>query len=409
MGRLVMRQGHNKVRDLAAAGCMNCSQQMDELNELEVHAQVEMLAGSLDRWIIHSSDVDQCSIKWVLAHLHAYRYSCKYLGVDLLKASALGSAVAKVTEGHQDKLEKQHWNMTKLQKQQEHILRFASWALESSNNTALLLSKKMIYFQLHHSLKVAVDPVEPLGDLRFQWDSETWTKHAEFFGKIVSDKTGVLPSSHNSNSQVLTPLTNFSPMVQNRSRSGQGREGESSGLDSVGQKRGRNSEGGDNEQLKKVPRVSLERLDVDLSPATQPPVFKVFPGNTTEDYNLIVIERGNAAAAAAAAAAGGDPIVKEEAMETGISIPTGESNEEKPQVRPDGLPENASAARPASATSDGIASDAPGASTGLSDTGSVARCKVCQKDGTLLTCGQCKNSFHRDCHLPAVEVARYCY
>lgn len=54
----------------------------------------------------------------------------------------------------------------------------------------------------------------------------------------------------------------------------------------------------------------MERLDVDLSPATQPPVFKVFPGNTTEDYNLIVIERGNAAAAAAAAAGGGDPIVK---------------------------------------------------------------------------------------------------
>ncbi|XP_077314326.1 transcription intermediary factor 1-beta isoform X1 [Lithobates pipiens] len=330
------------------------------------------------------------------------------------RGKLLVSDMQKVTEGHQDKLEKQHWNMTKLQKQQEHILRFASWALESSNNTALLLSKKMIYFQLHHSLKVAVDPVEPLGDLRFQWDSETWTKHAEFFGKIVSDKTGVLPSSHNSNSQVLTPLTNFSPMVQNRSRSGQGRgnfiqddfaEGESSGLDSVGQKRGRNSEGGDNEQLKKVPRVSLERLDVDLSPATQPPVFKVFPGNTTEDYNLIVIERGNAAAAAAAAAAGGDPIVKEEAMETGISIPTGESNEEKPQVRPDGLPESASAARPASAASDGVASDTPGASTGLSDAGSAARCKVCQKDGTLITCGQCKNSFHRDCHLPAVEVA----
>lgn len=93
-------------------------------------------------------------------------------------------------------------------------------------------------------------------------------------------------------------------------------------------------------------------------------------------------------------------------METGISIPTGESNEEKPQMRPDGLPESASAARPTSAAGDGVASDAAGASTKSSDAGS-ARCKVCQKDGTLLTCGQCKNSFHRDCHLPAVEVARY--
>lgn len=34
--------------------------------------------------------------------------------------------------------------MTKIQKHQEHILRFASWALESDNNTALLLSKKLV-------------------------------------------------------------------------------------------------------------------------------------------------------------------------------------------------------------------------------------------------------------------------
>ena len=39
-------------------------------------------------------------------------------------------------------------------------------------------------------------------------------------------------------------------------------------------------------------------LDLDLTADSQPPVFKVFPGNTTEDYNLIVIERGAAAAAA---------------------------------------------------------------------------------------------------------------
>ena len=50
--------------------------------------------------------------------------------------------------------------------------------------------------------------------------------------------------------------------------------------------------------MRKVPRVSLERLDLDLTADSQPPVFKVFPGNTTEDYNLIVIERGAAAAAA---------------------------------------------------------------------------------------------------------------
>ncbi|XP_075695494.1 transcription intermediary factor 1-beta [Rhinoderma darwinii] len=333
------------------------------------------------------------------------------------RGKLLVNDMQKVTEGHQDKLEKQHWNMTKLQKHQEHILRFATWALESDNNTALLLSKKLIYFQLHRALKVVVDPVEPLGDLRFQWDADTWTKHAEFFGKIVSDKTGVVSStatqSMNSTSQVLAPLTNFNPMVQNRSRPGasQGRaagslmqqsmddydgtEGESSGLDVMtGQKRGRNSEGDVNELLKKVPRVSLERLDVDLNPDNQPPVFKVFPGNTNEDYNLIVIERGNAAA--------GEPVVKEEAMETGISIPTADS-EEKPYMRPDGLPENVTpAVRPPSTTSD-VAAEFQGSSAAVApDAGTGARCKVCQKEGALLACNKCKNSFHRDCHLPAL-------
>lgn len=69
----------------------------------------------------------------------------------------------------------------------------------------------------------------------------------------------------------------FTPSCTYRSRSG---EGEVSGL------------------MRKVPRVSLERLDLDLTADSQPPVFKVFPGSTTEDYNLIVIERGATAAAA---------------------------------------------------------------------------------------------------------------
>lgn len=50
----------------------------------------------------------------------------------------------KVTEGQQEKLERQHWAMTKLQRHQEHVLRFTSWALESDNSTALLLSKKLV-------------------------------------------------------------------------------------------------------------------------------------------------------------------------------------------------------------------------------------------------------------------------
>ncbi|KAG9481925.1 hypothetical protein GDO78_010909 [Eleutherodactylus coqui] len=294
------------------------------------------------------------------------------------RGKLLVNDMQKVTEGQQDKLEKQHWNMTKLQKHQEHILRFATWALESDNNTALLLSKKLIYFQLHRALKVVVDPVEPLGDLRFQWDADTWTKHAEFFGKIVSDKTGVVSStatqSFNSTSQAMDDYD--------------GTEGESSGLDAIGgQKRGRSSEGGDvNELLKKVPRVSLERLDVDLNPDTQPPVFKVFPGNTNEDYNLIVIERGNN---------GGEPVVKEEAMETGIGIP--ESGEEKPYSLPEGA---TPAVHPPSTTSDAAEFQSSSATGPEAATG--AACKVCQKEGALLVCNQCKSSFHRDCHLPAI-------
>jgi hypothetical protein len=62
--------------------------------------------------------------------------------------------------------------------------------------------------------------------------------------------------------------------------------------------RARSGEGEVSGLMRKVPRVSLERLDLDLTADSQPPVFKVFPGSTTEDYNLIVIERGAAAAAA---------------------------------------------------------------------------------------------------------------
>lgn len=62
----------------------------------------------------------------------------------LFHLDAASSYLQKVTEGQQERLERQHWTMTKIQKHQEHILRFASWALESDNNTALLLSKKLV-------------------------------------------------------------------------------------------------------------------------------------------------------------------------------------------------------------------------------------------------------------------------
>ncbi|KAF1434245.1 Transcription intermediary factor 1-beta, partial [Spheniscus mendiculus] len=63
------------------------------------------------------------------------------------RGKVLVSDAQRVTEGQQEKLERQHWAMTKLQRHQEHILRFASWALESDNSTALLLSKKLVSCQ----------------------------------------------------------------------------------------------------------------------------------------------------------------------------------------------------------------------------------------------------------------------
>ncbi|NXN73909.1 TIF1B factor, partial [Himantopus himantopus] len=99
------------------------------------------------------------------------------------RGKVLVNDAQKLTVGQQEKLERQHWAMTKLQRHQEHILRFASWALESDNNTALLLSKKLISFQLHRALKMIVDPVEPQGDMKFQWDPNAWTKSAESFGE----------------------------------------------------------------------------------------------------------------------------------------------------------------------------------------------------------------------------------
>ncbi|NXL39603.1 TIF1B factor, partial [Glaucidium brasilianum] len=110
------------------------------------------------------------------------------------RGKVLVSDAQRVTEGQQEKLERQHWAMTKLQRHQEHILRFASWALESDNSTALLLSKKLIYFQLHRALKMIVDPVEPQGDMKFQWDLNAWTKSAESFGTIISERSLPLPS-----------------------------------------------------------------------------------------------------------------------------------------------------------------------------------------------------------------------
>uniref|UniRef100_A0A8C9D9P4 Transcription intermediary factor 1-beta n=1 Tax=Panthera leo TaxID=9689 RepID=A0A8C9D9P4_PANLE len=339
----------------------------------------------------------------------------------------------KVTEGQQERLERQHWTMTKIQKHQEHILRFASWALESDNNTALLLSKKLIYFQLHRALKMIVDPVEPHGEMKFQWDLNAWTKSAEAFGKIVAER----PGTNSTGPTPMAPPRAPGPLSKQGSGSSQPMEvQEGYGFGSAddpyssaephvsGVKRSRSGEGEVSGLMRKVPRVSLERLDLDLTADSQPPVFKVFPGSTTEDYNLIVIERGAAAAAAgqpgtAPPGAPGAPplpgmaIVKEEETEAAIGAPPAatEGPETKPVLM--ALAEGPGAegprlASPSGSTSSGLEVVAPegtsapaGGPGALDDSATI--CRVCQKPGDLVMCNQCEFCFHLDCHLPALQ------
>ncbi|NXJ71109.1 TIF1B factor, partial [Rostratula benghalensis] len=152
------------------------------------HANLQRSTKEVRSFIRQVSDVQkkvQVDVK--MAILHIMRELNK-------RGKTLVNDAQKVAVGQQEKLERQHRAMTKLQRHQEHILRFASWALESDNTTALLLSKKLISFQLHRALKTIVDPVEPQGDVKFQWDPNAWTKSAETFGTIISEPSLPPPS-----------------------------------------------------------------------------------------------------------------------------------------------------------------------------------------------------------------------
>ncbi|XP_027714979.1 transcription intermediary factor 1-beta [Vombatus ursinus] len=321
----------------------------------------------------------------------------------------------KVTEGQQERLERQHWTMTKIQRHQEHILRFASWALESDNNTALLLSKKLIYFQLHRALKMIVDPVEPQGDMKFQWDLNAWTKSAEAFGKIVSERSG--PGSMAPPRPPGKPGGNQAMDLQEGYGSYGPDDPYSAEPNVSGMKRSRSGEGEVSGLMRKVPRVSLERLDLDLTADSQPPVFKVFPGTTNEDYNLIVIERGGQPGAP-----GGPPMppmamVKEEETEAAIGAPPGvEGLETKPLLLPAleaSGPEGPHLASPSGSTSSGlevlggpdaaaaVATAATGGPGAVDDSATI--CRVCQKPGDLVMCSQCEFCFHLECHLPTLQ------
>ncbi|KAL8176246.1 UNVERIFIED_CONTAM: Transcription intermediary factor 1-beta [Gekko kuhli] len=334
------------------------------------------------------------------------------------RGKVLVSDAQKITEGQQEKLERQHWSMTKLQRHQEHILRFANWALESDNNTALLLSKKLIYFQLHRALKMIVDPVEPHGDMKFQWDLNAWTKSAETFGQIISERSGLPVVLNAQSTQQRANATGAAsggarqpgvpPSQPMDISDGFSVEGSYSGEANVsGTKRPRGQDG-ESGGMRKVPRVSLERLDVDLTTDSQPPVFKVFPGTSTEDYNLIVIERG-AQQAAAAAAQQAATAVKEEQMEAAIEHPVAiEAKDTKPVVLSQDAPlaEGSSAPRlisPSGSTSSATDMQSIQSHDGTANGEEAACCRVCLKAGAVVMCDGCKKCYHLDCHLPALQ------
>lgn len=47
-----------------------------------------------------------------------------------------------------------------------------------------------IHSQLLRALRVIVEPVEPQGDMKFQWDLHAWTKSAESFGEGTAGDRG---------------------------------------------------------------------------------------------------------------------------------------------------------------------------------------------------------------------------
>ncbi|NXC78440.1 TIF1B factor, partial [Anhinga anhinga] len=135
--------------------------------------------------------------------------------------------------------------------------------------------------------------------------------------------------------------------------------------------------------LRKVPRVSLERLDLDLSGVAQPPVFRVFPGTSAEDFSLIIIERGAQPRPPAHLA------VKEEQQEAAI----GDTQDTKPVGL---LPEHPGVLGPSRSLL-GLGSASLGAGS------SISCCRVCCQAGAVVMCDCCEHCYHLDCHLPTLQ------
>ncbi|NXE02930.1 TIF1B factor, partial [Chaetorhynchus papuensis] len=161
--------------------------------------------------------------------------------------------------------------------------------------------------------------------------------------------------------------------------------------------------------LPKVPRVSLERLELDLEldPA-QPPVFRIFPGPSAEEFSVIVIEQGTPGTEGTAGTPGmgtagtaqphGALRVKEQQ-----ESPIGDSGDTKPVGLLLPPPEELGPAL-GSSPSTGLPV-LPGVPVILEMPGvpAVSCCRVCGQAGAVVMCDRCQRCFHLHCHLPALQ------
>ncbi|NWR40156.1 TIF1B factor, partial [Tachuris rubrigastra] len=126
----------------------------------------------------------------------------------------------------------------------------------------------------------------------------------------------------------------------------------------------------------KVPRVSLERLELGLAldPALPPPAFRVLPGPSAGQFNVIVIEQGGTPQ--------GMPQGTEEPQELAIGDPG--------DTKPVGLlPPPPAGGVPGGVPMSGVP-------------GGAWSCRVCGRAGAVVMCDRCQRCFHLHCHLPAL-------
>ncbi|XP_062368531.1 transcription intermediary factor 1-beta isoform X2 [Cinclus cinclus] len=400
------------------------------------------------------------------------------------RGKVLVSDAQRVTEGRQEQLERQHRALSRAQRQQEHVLRFAARALDSPHGTALLLSRRLIHSQLLRALRVTVEPLEPQGDMKFQWDLQAWTKSAESFGTIISEHP--LPPSLSpppllsppaasprdpsptsqgppqatviSGGQVTpelllqeqephwapespecppqlspphldpqppeTPELATSPPENSVTGMRRRKPGSSPNEEKFVKKlliKRRGPPGAqDSPRLPKVPRVSLERLELDLEldPA-QPPMFRIFPGPSAEEFSVIVIEQGRAGTPGAAGT-----MQPHRAFPVKVSVPcsppvpTQEEQQESPigdirDTKPVGLlPPPPGEPGPVPGSSPGLGLPVVPAGLPVAPAGlpvgvpgllGVSCCRVCGQAGAVVMCDCCQRCFHLHCHLPALQ------